>query len=75
MYTEAIAETRRSIELNAESEATADKGYLGLWLARSGKRDEAMKLLSELKQEVTRSYVQSYTLRLFTLGSETKRRP
>jgi tetratricopeptide (TPR) repeat protein len=62
---EAVAETRTAIELN---EASAAKGYLGLWLARSGKRDEALKLLSELKQESTRNYVQSYTFVLIYIG-------
>ena len=66
-YSEAIAETRRSIELDNDA-ATSDKGYLGLWLAKSGKRDEAMKLLGELKQESTRGYVQSYTFALFYIG-------
>ena len=65
MYTDAIAETRTSIELNNASSA---KGFLGLWLARSGKRDEAVKLLSELKQEAALGYVQPYTLALIYLG-------
>ncbi|MGI9165589.1 MAG: hypothetical protein ACR2G5_04250, partial [Pyrinomonadaceae bacterium] len=55
MYPEAIAEARTALELNIGS---STKGYLALWLARSGKRDEALKLLSELKQEATRDYVQ-----------------
>ena len=65
MYPEAIAETRAAIELNNGSSA---KGYWGLWLAKSGKRDEAVKLLSELKQETTRGYVQSYTFALIYIG-------
>jgi tetratricopeptide (TPR) repeat protein len=65
MYPEAIAETRAAIELRYGS---SSKGYLGLWLARSGKRDEAMKLLSELKQEAARGYVQSYTFALIYIG-------
>ena len=65
MYPEAIAETRTSIELNNASSA---KGFLGLWLARSGKRDEAVKLLGELKQEATQGYVQGYTLALIYIG-------
>src|SRR5207244_45466 len=69
MYQEAIAETRTSIELREGSSA---KGYLGLWLARSGKRDEAVKLLGELKQEATRNYVQSYTLALIYIGLGNK---
>ena len=65
MYPEAIAETRTAIELRNGSSA---KGYLGLWLAKSGKRDEAVKLLSELKQEATRGYVQPYTFALIYIG-------
>jgi TolB-like protein/Tfp pilus assembly protein PilF len=65
MYPEAVAETRMAIELNNGSSA---KGYLGLWLAKSGKRNEAAKLLSELKQETTRGYVQSYTFALIYIG-------
>ena len=65
MYAEAIGETRTSIELNNASSA---KGYLALWLAKSGKRDEAAKLLGELKQESTRGYVQSYDLALINIG-------
>jgi len=54
MYGEAIAEARRALELNYGS---STKGYLGLWLVRSGKRDEALKLLGELRQEATQTYV------------------
>jgi serine/threonine protein kinase/Tfp pilus assembly protein PilF len=65
MYPEAIAETRTAIELDHGS---AGKGLLGLWLAKSGKREEAVKLLGELKQERTRGYVQSYTFALIYIG-------
>ena len=65
MYPEAIAETRMAIELNNGSSA---KGYLGLWLAKSGQRDQAVKLLGELKQETIRNYVQSYTFALIYIG-------
>ena len=65
MYPEAIAEMRTAIELNYGS---STKGYLGLWLARSGKRDEALKLLSELKQEATRNYVQPFTFAVIYIG-------
>ncbi len=63
MYPEAIAETRTAIEMNS-----LGKGYLGLWLAKSGNRDEALKLLGELKQESTRNYVQNYTFALIYIG-------
>jgi len=65
MYEEAIAEARKALELNYGS---STKGYLGLWLARSGKRDEAEKLLRELKEEATHDYVQSDTIALIYLG-------
>jgi TolB-like protein/Tfp pilus assembly protein PilF len=65
MYAEAIAEARTSIELNNGSAA---KGFLGLWLAKSGKRDETVKLLADLKQESTRNYVQGITLALIYIA-------
>jgi TolB-like protein/Tfp pilus assembly protein PilF len=65
MYHEAIAETLTSMQLREGSSA---KGYLGLWLARSGKREEVIKLLGELKQEQSRNYVQSYTFALIYIG-------
>ena len=64
-YPEAIAETHKALELNNGS---STKGYLGLWLTRSGKRDEALKMLRELKQEATRDYVQGYTFALIYIG-------
>ena len=65
MYPEAIAETRTAMELR---EGSAAKGYVGLWLAKSGKRDEALQLLNELKQESARDYVQGYTFALIYVG-------
>jgi TolB-like protein/tetratricopeptide (TPR) repeat protein len=65
MYPEAIAETRTAIEQRNGSSA---KGYLGLWLARSGKREDTVQLLNELRQESARDYVQPYTLALLYIG-------
>jgi TolB-like protein/Tfp pilus assembly protein PilF len=65
LYPEAIAETRTAMGLREGSSA---KGYLGLWLAKSGKRDEALKLLNEIKQESARTYVQGYTFALIYIG-------
>lgn len=45
---------------------------MGLWLAKSGKSDEAMKLLNELKQETTPGYVQSYAFALIHIGLDDK---
>jgi Tfp pilus assembly protein PilF len=63
LYAEAIAKTREAIKLNY-----AGKGYLGLWLAKSGKRDEAVKLLSELDQEAAGGYVGDYAFALIYIG-------
>jgi TolB-like protein/Tfp pilus assembly protein PilF len=65
MYPEAIAETRRYIELDNES---IGGGVMGLWLAKSGNRDEAVKLLGELKKESIRKYVQNYDFALIYIG-------
>ncbi|MFZ0060992.1 MAG: FlgO family outer membrane protein [Pyrinomonadaceae bacterium] len=65
MYPEAIAETRTALELD---KASSTKGYLGLWLARSGKRNEALTLLLDLKQEATHDYVQGDILALIYIG-------
>ena len=69
MYGEAIAETRRYMELDNNS---VGQGILGLWLAKSGKRDEAVKLLGDLKQESTRKYVQNYDFALIYIGLGNK---
>ena len=65
MYAEAIAETRASLELTNTS---TTKGYLALWLAKSGKRNEALKILAELKQEASAGYVQPTTLANVYIG-------
>jgi TolB-like protein/Tfp pilus assembly protein PilF len=64
-YQEAIAETRTALELNNGS---STKGYLGLWLGRSGHREEALKILNELKEEATRNYVQGFSFALIYIG-------
>jgi TolB-like protein/Tfp pilus assembly protein PilF len=65
MYVEAKAEARRALELNYGS---SPKGFLGLWLARSGQRDEALKLLAELEAEAKQNYVQGETIALIYIG-------
>jgi TolB-like protein/Tfp pilus assembly protein PilF len=59
MYPEAIAEARTSVELTNSSFL---KGYLALWLGRSGNRGEASKLLAELKKSASEGYVRPNTL-------------
>ncbi len=65
MYTEAIAETRLAVELNQEP---SPKGYLALWLAKSGQKDEALKTLAELKQDAGKGFVKGMTLALVYIG-------
>jgi len=65
MKPEAIAEMRKSIELSGSS---FGKGDLGFFLARSGQRDEAVKLLAELKQASSQRYVPGTAVALIYLG-------
>jgi tetratricopeptide (TPR) repeat protein len=66
MYPEAITETRLAVEQRGGVSA---KGYLGLWLARSGKHEEAARLLSELQHAAADgTYVQAYSFALIYLG-------
>jgi serine/threonine protein kinase len=69
MHREAIAECRKARELNNDS---LIKGYLALVLARSGQREEARKLLNELKLESTQHYVTSYGVALAHIGLDEK---
>ncbi len=69
MYPEAIAETRKCFEMNHAPDAQA---YLGLWFARSGARDEAMKLLGQLKQESKERFVPGLAFVLIYIGLNEK---
>jgi len=44
------------------------KGYLALWLAKSGNRDEALKILAELKKAASKGYVRPSTLAVVYIG-------
>jgi tetratricopeptide (TPR) repeat protein len=65
MYPEAIAATVRYSEL---TNAAVGEGLQGLWLARSGKRDDTLKLLNELKHAAANKYVQNYDFALIYIG-------
>jgi eukaryotic-like serine/threonine-protein kinase len=69
MYSEAIAETRKSVEINQDPAA---KGFLGLWLAKSGDRKEALKLLDELNRDSAQGYVPGYAFALIYIGLNEK---
>ena len=65
MKPEAIAEMRKYIELSGSS---LGKGDLGFFLAKFGQRDEAIRLLGELKQASSRRYVRGSSIALIHLG-------
>ena len=65
MYAEAIAEARKALELY---DSYYLKGYLGLWLARSGSRDEAQEILAELEKAAVEDYVRPSTLAVVYIG-------
>ena len=65
MYAEAIAEARTALELN---NTFFIKGYLALWMARSGNRDEALKILTELEKAASDVYVRPSTLAVVYIG-------
>ena len=65
MKPEAISEMRKYVELSGSS---IGKGSLGFFLARSGQRDEAVKLLAELKQASSQQYVPFTAVAFIHLG-------
>jgi tetratricopeptide (TPR) repeat protein len=69
MYREAIAECRKARGLNDDSFL---KGYHALVLAKSGQREEATKLLNQLKQESAQNYVTPYAIALAYIGLNEK---
>lgn len=65
MYAEAIAAARSALELN---NSYFIKGYLALWLARSGERDEARRILVELEKAASEGYVRPSTMAVVYIG-------
>ena len=65
MYPEAVTAARTSVQLDNSSFV---KGYLALWLAKSGNRSEALKLLEELKRAADGGYVRPNTLAIAYIG-------
>jgi tetratricopeptide (TPR) repeat protein len=69
MYQESIAELRKSLEL---SESPTTKGYLAMSLAKAGQREEALKLLAQLKQESSQRYVMNTDIAAVYIGLDQK---
>ena len=65
MYREAVAEARTALEL---SNSFFIKAYLALWLGKSGNRDEALKILAELKKAASEGYVRPSAMAVVYVG-------
>jgi tetratricopeptide (TPR) repeat protein len=66
MYKEALAEINQAIKLSGGD--TRARATLGHALAVSGRRDEALKILNELKQASQQHYVSPYYIALVYVG-------
>jgi eukaryotic-like serine/threonine-protein kinase len=66
---ETIAVCRKAREMHNDAYNT---GYLAFVLGRAGQRDEARKLLGELKAESTRRYILSFAIAIAHLGLNEK---
>jgi TolB-like protein/Tfp pilus assembly protein PilF len=69
MYREAIAEYRKGLELGYDP---SYNGFLALSLAKSGGRDQAVRLINQLKKESAERYVPSYAIAIVYLGLNEK---
>jgi TolB-like protein/Tfp pilus assembly protein PilF len=69
MYGAAISEYRKALESGYDP---LINGYLALALAKSGQRDEAIKLLNQLKLESAERYVPSYAIAIIYIGLNQK---
>ena len=67
-YEEAIAEAQKAVELLGDSsEAVACLGHA---YATSGRKEEAQRVLDDLKERSKQSYVSSYSLAVIYMGLE-----
>jgi tetratricopeptide (TPR) repeat protein len=68
MYSEAIAEFKRSIPLNWASESTLSKAGLGHVYGVTGRKSEARAVLNELKQASEKEYLPATSIALVYAG-------
>jgi len=66
MYEEAIAEFQRAVDLSGSSPTYVAE--LGQTYAVAGKRDEALKILDELKERSKRRYISPYDMAIIYKG-------
>lgn len=68
MYEEAIAELKRAIALDNSPERWGRHASLGYAYATLGKRDEAYKVIDELKEQVKQRYIPPYNFAVIYTG-------
>lgn len=70
MFEEAIAEIKKAITFSGEN--TVMLALLASAIAMSGKKDEATKILKDLKKRLKRGYVPSFNLAILYMGLDEK---
>ena len=70
MFEEAIAEIKKAITFSGEN--TVMLALLASAIAMSGKKDEATKILNDLKKRSKRGYVPSFNLAILYMGLDEK---
>lgn len=69
-YQDAITTLRKGLEFSKNDPVL--KGYLAYALGKSGQREEAMKLLDEMKRDSSTGYVPAFSLGLAYIGLNEK---
>ena len=70
MFEEAIAEIKKAITFSGENSVML--ALLASAIAMSGKKDEATKILKDLKKRLKRGYVPSFNLAILYMGLDEK---
>ena len=64
MYEEAIAETKKAIDVDHSPQRRGQLAQLGQLYAQSGKKEEAQKVLDKLKEHAKKEYIPPYNFAL-----------